>query len=216
MDSGSGFADDLRRALGKVSGVDLVDLTSFSRIIRNSSSFSVSTDGGYIDPSDADLPDLWADGYHAPYSVTKSCGSMTFTLTHKGEFDTIYTLTCSHTCEFGTTGTPGCCKKWVPIARLAYSHEDEVTREIETSLEGCIACNEGWYNDKHNYLYVIEALRSFTMLCDECSGCDCGGIFRMKRGFCRKTKIIRLLGLRLPETFGRLPTDLVRYFTRFL
>lgn len=95
---------------------------------------------------------------------------------------------------------------------------------IKVTQKGCSKCGTGlsWMMNKESYSYAITELsdlfKDFSLLCEECRYCDlCDkGIFRFSKGICRKTKIILLLKLRLPDTFGTLYRDLVRYIAKFL
>lgn len=68
----------------------------------------------------------------------------------------------------------------------------------------CASCNDWGGGDAYDTL--TDAAASFTLLCDRCCKCGCGGVFRKSRGICSKMfwGLVALRQLGAPKDICRL------------
>jgi hypothetical protein len=157
------------------------------------------------------LPDpYWGVGKDREYTKKVDCGSYTVRLYYLSPISNSlvkWSLKGEKSIKFRLDGTPGCCSNWFRRSeKLKYTY----------SLSGCYECGFSKESKTYSDGYGCIIPEFLTLLCKECAMCECGGKFRFRRGKCRKTKILLLLALRSPITFGRLPKDLIQFLATFL
>jgi len=91
--------------------------------------------------------------------------------------------------------------------KITYIDDDKIyLTGYSIKLDNCMICD-----CSTNLIGIVpkpeRILHHIIFLCDSCSLCKCGGKFRFYRGKCRYIRMMRLMALRCPDTFGLLSED---------